>query len=51
MRPARPKRRAPAPGEEGVWTMVSGTTRVVGLLGDPVAHSLSPRIHNAAFAA
>ncbi|MGH2426857.1 MAG: shikimate dehydrogenase, partial [bacterium] len=24
-------------------------TRVVGILGDPVAHSLSPRMHNAAF--
>ena len=26
-------------------------TRVVGIIGDPVAHSLSPRMHNAAFAA
>ena len=32
-------------------TVVSGSTRVIGLLGDPVAHSRSPRIHNAAFAA
>ncbi len=32
-------------------TMVSGSTRVIGLLGDPVAHSRSPQIHNAAFAA
>ena len=24
-------------------------TRVVGVIGDPVAHSLSPRLHNAAF--
>jgi shikimate dehydrogenase len=31
--------------------MVSGNTRVIGLLGDPVAHSRSPQIHNAAFAA
>lgn len=31
--------------------MVSGSTRVVGLLGDPVAHSRSPQLHNAAFAA
>jgi shikimate dehydrogenase len=30
---------------------VSGTTRLVGLIGWPVEHSLSPRMHNAAFAA
>jgi shikimate dehydrogenase len=30
---------------------VSGTTRVFALLGRPVAHSLSPRMHNAAFTA
>lgn len=30
---------------------VSGTTRVFALLGRPVAHSLSPRMQNAAFAA
>jgi shikimate dehydrogenase len=30
---------------------VEGTTRVVGLLGWPVEHSLSPRMQNAAFAA
>jgi shikimate dehydrogenase len=30
---------------------VEGTTRVVGILGHPVDHSLSPRMHNAAFAA
>lgn len=29
----------------------SGSTRVAGVIGDPVAHSLSPVIHNAAFAA
>lgn len=29
----------------------SARTGVVGILGHPVAHSLSPRIHNAAFAA
>lgn len=28
---------------------VSGTTRVVGLLGWPVEHSMSPAMHNAAF--
>jgi len=30
---------------------ISGGTRVVGILGDPVAHSLSPAMHNAAFRA
>lgn len=30
---------------------VGGSTRVVALIGHPVAHSLSPRMHNAAFAA
>jgi shikimate dehydrogenase len=30
--------------------MIAGTTRLVGLIGDPVAHSLSPRMQNAAFA-
>jgi shikimate dehydrogenase len=29
--------------------VISGTTRLVGLIGDPVAHSLSPRMQNAAF--
>lgn len=31
--------------------MISGATRLVGLIGDPVAGSLSPRMQNAAFAA
>ena len=31
--------------------MIAATTRLVGLLGHPVAHSLSPRMQNAAFAA
>lgn len=31
--------------------VVSATTGVVALLGHPVAHSVSPQIHNAAFAA
>jgi len=31
--------------------MLSGSTSLVGLLGDPVAGSLSPRMQNAAFAA
>jgi shikimate dehydrogenase len=30
---------------------VSGGTRVAGVIGDPVRHSISPAIHNAAFAA
>jgi shikimate dehydrogenase len=30
---------------------VSGETKLVGLIGDPVSHSLSPRMQNAAFAA
>lgn len=29
--------------------MISGRTRVFAILGDPVAHSLSPAMHNAAF--
>jgi len=31
--------------------MLSGTTRLVGVIGWPVSHSLSPAMHNAAFAA
>lgn len=30
---------------------IDGRTRVVGIIGDPVADSLSPRMHNAAFEA
>jgi shikimate dehydrogenase len=30
---------------------LSGHTRVLGVIGDPVAHSLSPTLHNAAFEA
>lgn len=29
--------------------MIGGRTKVVGIIGDPVEHSLSPRMHNAAF--
>lgn len=29
--------------------MISGETKVVGLIGDPVTHSISPNIHNSAF--
>ena len=36
---------------DGGGTTVSGTTHVIGIIGDPVSHSLSPRLHNAAFAA
>jgi shikimate dehydrogenase len=31
--------------------MIAATTRIVALIGHPVAHSLSPRMQNAAFAA
>src|ERR671930_2809936 len=31
--------------------MLSGTTKLVALVGRPVSESLSPRMHNAAFAA
>src|SRR5918993_3350727 len=30
--------------------MVSGRTRLLGVIGHPIGHSLSPRMHNAAFA-
>lgn len=30
---------------------ISGETKIVALLGDPVTHTLSPRMHNAAFEA
>jgi shikimate dehydrogenase len=30
--------------------LIAASTRVVGIIGDPVAHSRSPAIHNAAFA-
>src|SRR5690554_6510295 len=30
---------------------ISGSTRLAAVIGDPARHSLSPRLHNAAFAA
>lgn len=46
----------PGPGRPGsdpcpgpAWP--TGATRLAGVIGDPVRHSLSPAIHNAAFAA
>ena len=40
---------ARSPGA-GVPTGLSAATTVVGVIGDPVAHSLSPLLHNTAFA-
>lgn len=34
----------------GARALLTGATRVAAVIGDPVAHSLSPAIHNAAFA-
>ncbi len=34
-----------------VRSTLGGSTRLVGLIGWPVSHSLSPRLHNAAYAA
>jgi shikimate dehydrogenase len=34
-----------------VTRAVTGATRVAGVIGDPIVHSASPRIHNAAYAA
>lgn len=31
--------------------VIDGTTRIAGVIGDPVAHTLSPPMHNAAFTA
>ena len=31
--------------------VITGATRVAGVIGDPVRHSLSPRLHNAAYRA
>ena len=32
------------------YKMLNATTRLLGIIGHPVGHSLSPRMHNAAFA-
>ena len=37
--------------EKGPVAAPTGSTRVAGVIGDPVRHSLSPALHNAAFAA
>jgi len=37
------------PGRQPVLRGPSASTRVAGVIGDPVSHSLSPAIHNAAF--
>lgn len=36
-------------GSSGSARVIGGSTRVFAILGDPVAHSLSPAMHNAAF--
>ena len=48
-RPSRPNESAFGRGTAVHW--IGGETRLVALLGHPVAHSLSPRMQNAAFAA
>jgi shikimate dehydrogenase len=49
--PPRGSPDAGPPGDAAVHPGISGTTRVVGLMGWPVRHTLSPVVHNAAFAA
>jgi shikimate dehydrogenase len=43
--------RPAAPQQAGVRRAISGSTRLAAVIGDPVRHSLSPAIHNAAFRA
>ena len=38
-------------GNRADVTVISGATTLVGIIGWPIRHSLSPRMHNAAFAA
>src|SRR5205085_8839331 len=45
-----PRRQGPVSGGRSLLA-VSGGTRVAAVIGDPVGHSLSPAILNAAFAA
>jgi len=40
----------PSPDAGGAIDGISAATSVVGVIGDPVAHSLSPLLHNTAFA-
>jgi shikimate dehydrogenase len=52
--PAGPGTERQAPAETAILALtmeISGTTRLVGIIGWPVEHSLSPRMQNAAFAA
>src|SRR5688500_10278670 len=44
-------RRAWPRGSRRSAPVISGRTRVFAILGDPVSHSLSPAMHNAAFRA
>ncbi len=41
----------PRPDAGGSTSGITAATRVVGVIGDPVGHSLSPLLHNTAFAA
>src|SRR5919201_544164 len=47
----RAARLPPRPAPPRVSEVISGRTRLVGIIGNPVAGSLSPRMQNAAFAA
>jgi shikimate dehydrogenase len=39
------------PGRQALLSRPSGATEVAGIIGDPVRHSISPAIHNAAYQA